>query len=222
MENNILKQIKGLIGDIYDSKENKVLTESKGRYSLLREDSQKLEAAILLANVLLNTAYFSLETRLAIKDPFSNCASVQNILREQYNKDFTTNKIYQAWYRDRKKFVDDFGDTFVVNITTYRDKDITEQVKKLKTLYDLGIGDGIYANCILQLKVNDYQYEVDEQEFERFLKIIRPYVKASIEDVNKSLNPDVLAYVRYLITHDNLSLLDRERLERFQKLMEKG
>lgn len=222
MENNVIKQLKGLIADVYDKKEEKVSDSCSGRYALLKEDSTREEAAILLAHVLLDTGYFSLTTRLAIISLYSTCQSVQNELRIKYNKDYTTNKIYQDWYRDKNKFISDFGDDFVVNLTTYKERDITEQCKKLRELYDSGIGDGIYDNCILPLKVNAYLYDVDDSEFDRFLKIIRPYVKVNIEDVKESLNSDVLAYVRYLVTHDNISETDRVRLEKFQKLMRKG
>lgn len=219
---NVFKQLKYLVADVYDANTGGIRDESSGKYRLLREDAERLEIAKLFVSMLLNSNYFRLETKVYLLDRDATAEQVLSILKNEYGFDISLNNLYQIWHRDRDKFCRDFGENFFVNLTTYKDRDISNYREMIyNNMVDLD-NSGIVKACSIDITSDKLVYELSEEEFTKFISKVRPYFKINMKKVRDSLNPDALAYLNYILTHEGINDIDRQRLEKLKKFSIKG
>lgn len=218
---NRFKQYKALISDVYDSSKMEVV-QPKGKYALLVEDPIRGEVARKFALLIKNTDFVRLETKLCLLDNFSTCESVINTLKREYGVEIKKSNLYQIWYRDRCKIIDKLGDTFMNDLVSLRDKDVTVYLSTLQELLAKKENMNIREQCILNLGCQEYAYTLEDEEFNGLLNTIRPYMKRVIHKVENGLSREGLAYLNHIMTHEDLKGIDLERYHRLVRLAYDG
>ena len=220
--NNIFKQLKALVYDVYDVENNVFRETPNGKYPLLNKDLNRWETAKLFVKLLLETDYFKKETSIYLLDPFSTNSRTLYILNKEYGSDLTSAALYQIWYRDREKFIKEFSDNFFVDLVIYEDVSVDKYREKLEQHIENIDNTSLLKECTLDLSCEEFKYEVTDEEFERFIQRIRPYINVNIDKTQESLENDMLAYINYITTHRSLTEVDRSRLKRLRKILING
>lgn len=229
MESNYLKQLKALISDVYDIESDKILYTSKGRYIQLLKDKDKLNLVRLFADLVINTDFVRLPTRLSLMDPYSNCGRVKDTLKKKYSIDMSSNQIYQIWYQDKIKLTGVIGNDFFNVLMGYSGKEeieveseLLKYKESLQSILDSRDGTSLYDRCMLNLETEEYAYSITDEQFEQFIKIIRPYIRLNFGKAQQSLNNEVLGYIKFICTRNTLSEIDSKRLQKLRKILENG
>ena len=81
--NNIFKQLKALVNDVYDADNKKFRETPNGKYALLKEDLNRFETAKLFVKLLLDTDYFKKETSIYLLNPFDTNSQTLHILNKE-------------------------------------------------------------------------------------------------------------------------------------------
>lgn len=218
---NRFKQYKALIADVYDAN-NREVVAPKGKYKLLVSDPLRAEIAKKFATLIKNTDFVRLETKLCLLDRYSTCDSVINTLKRDYNIEIKRNNLYTIWYRDRIKITDELGDTFMNDLVSLQSADVTGYLDTLDSLLAEKANINIQEQCILNISSTGYAYTLEDEEFNRLLNTIRPYMKRVIRKVEDGLSKDGLAYLNYLMSHEDLKGIDLERYRRLVSLAYDG
>lgn len=220
--NNIFKQLKFLIYDVYDNGEGEFRNTPSGRYDLLKQDNNRFEIAKLFVKLVKETDYFRKETVVYLMDPYINNNQALIMLEKLYGIKISQNTLYQIWHRDREKFVKEFSEHFFMDVTLYATAEVDHYREKLEQYLDNIDSTGLLGACKLNLSSEEFKYETTDEEFNEFIQKIRPYVDVNIKKTQESLNVDVLAYINYITTHKSLTELDIERLKKLRKILIKG
>lgn len=220
--NNIFKQLKALVNDVYDADNKKFRETPNGKYALLKEDLNRFETAKLFVKLLLDTDYFKKETSIYLLNPFATNSQTLHILNKEYGMDLTASALYQVWYRDREKFIKEFSENFFVDLVLYRDANIDKYREKLEQHIDNIDNTHLLKECIIDLGCEEFSYDVTDEEFEKFIQKIRPYINANINKTKESLDNNMLAYINYITTHRSLTDADSVRLKKLRKVLVNG
>jgi hypothetical protein len=217
---DLFRQLKALLSDVYNIEAGEFREQPKGIYELLLEDKDRLFLANAFAELVVNTDYFSDATReLMLTDAYT----AEDVSDSLYRKgiEIKTKAVYNWFYRDKKKFREDVGGSFFGDLVLYKDNDV-EQYKEIFDKLLTVDTEGLMASCALNIRSKEYKYEVSDEDFEKFIRKVRPYSKKIMDKVQKSLDKDVIAYIHYITTHEALGDIDKERLKKFQKMLMGG
>lgn len=220
--NNIFKQLKFLIYDVYDNEKEEFRDNPIGRYALLKDDLNRFEIAKLFVKLVKETDYFRKETVVYLMDPFSNNNQALDKIEKIYGIKVSPNTLYQIWYRDREKFIKEFSENFFMDITLYATSDVDKYREILERHIENIDNVSLLSACRLKLNCDEFRYETTDEEFDNFIQKIRPYIDINIKKVQESLDIELLAYINYITTHKSLTEIDTERLKKLRKILIKG
>lgn len=214
---NVFKQLRVIIEDCGESGD----TLNYTRYSSVNGDRQELLLNTLY--LLLNTGYMCSSTREYLRDrreTFETLASKYNKMAPA-GKDISVGGMRKRIWRDKEKFVTDFGESFVSNLLYKDDLDVEQYLAKTLKLIAYETQGGLLGNIELDLsnKQGILNEDITDEEFEEFISVVRPYIKAEKQRVQEGLNVNTLAYIEYITNHQSIADIDKDRLDRLGKLI---
>lgn len=192
----VLKQLRYIVADFYDEDGNKRETI---RYRFLNKNISS-EAISLLSEILgliMSHNYFSNVTRIYIKD--------RNITRSElasYLKMKETS-LNSKMYRDIKKFINDFGESCISDLSQSTSADLSKYTRKL---FELSNNEKEFYKCVdldLTKALGAYHTELDEERFNYVCTLLNVYTKAYKDRIVSSLTQEDLGYINYLFINSN-------------------
>lgn len=210
--------LKGILYDFY--KDKKIVEPAYVRITT-KLDDKRIETIKKLVELVMNTDFFNEETKLFIGDYRIDYSGVADALSIKYNKEVNKRTVASKINYMKTKFERTFGDRMLLDLVIYTREDITEYSQKISEELYKFISIDILDNIDLNFEeTNEIVTEVSEDDFSDFIDTIAPYTKKCKHIVEKSINKEVLAYIKHLSTNTSLSELDKERLKELKDLID--
>lgn len=217
--NNFFKQLKEVVTCFYRNGE--LLDKPVGSIAnKLDNDKELIDFFKQFVNLLVNTRMLCNETKIYITDMYITYKGVCDKLYEITGKEPNFSTVQTKTYADKVKILRYFGDSFLVDLIYYKDKNslgyLTEQLEKAYAKY----GNSNLLRLGLALKIPDSEEMKDslpDEQFKEFISIIAPYTKSQMQFIESNLDKDALAYCRYLL--NNTSLKSEEEFEKRELLI---
>lgn len=179
-----------------------------------------------LYTLLMDEGFTSKETRLYIFDPYITMSGVNNtinrLLQESKSwdgKEIPINNTYYKIQYDREKIDKAFGTTVATDIV-YKSGNssmIAEYNKRLAQLYakrnKTSVNGALRENLALELRTDLMCSSIEQEKFDTFVEVIKPYIKEQMQAIVESLDPDMIGYFNYLLYNPVLSGRDKIRLD---------
>lgn len=212
----VFKQLRVVIGDYYIDDIMLEVPRNYGRYTYI--DSKRYDFLCDLIFLVLKTDYTNDVTKVYLLNQYM---SIKGVLVE-YNKTHKPLKEHGAYtsiWRDKSKFIQDFGESIIFNLLNEKDLDISKKRERLSELLGEYSKTNLLDNINLNLENSDYVYNdsLSDERFNSFLEKIRPYIKRNIERVEKSIDNETKAYINYILNHQSINEVDKYRIETLYK-----
>lgn len=213
---DIVGQLRLVVKYGYDS-ETRELKRDIGHtpFMQLKDDKHKI-AFKKLCKLIVDTDYFKKPVRYYIMNIDASADYVAVAMKQLYGLDIKVNTLYQYIFRDKKRFIEDFGEDFVNDIGVYSG-DVARHIKKLDKY--INYFSDPRSLCSLDLTSSKFETELSDEEWDKFLSTIRPYGIRSMDKVNNKLPEKAVAYMNHLAEHKSLSVNDIARLNKYMRIM---
>lgn len=155
---------------------------------------------------------------------------VEDIEQDYYEEDCRQMQYYRGKMQyDNKKLRTYFRDQDMVErvqrfepYNTRKPYDLDIYKKELDTaIQDFKTNDSLIDNCIIDLQSDSVRGSVQDKEFDTFLKLLRPYSKRAVDNVNNSIPDKLKGYIQYLCNGNkgSLSDIDNKRYNMLKSLL---
>lgn len=214
---SVLKQLRSLVSDYYNGGNILDTPNNSYKYSTVDMDGEEIIKDVIY--LLMNTYYVGEVTKLYLSNPYTTYEGITVLYNKNKTKPIKTSSVRKMVWCDKEKFITDFGEDFIVNLLNGRDIDIEQYKLKLTDLLLSNSQSKLLNGVDLNLdnKDNIFNDTVSDEDFEEFLRLIRPYIKKNKRRAQESLDINVIAYINYIVSHQSLMDIDKERLERLSK-----
>lgn len=168
-----------------------------------------------ILSYLMNTKYVNNETMLYI----FNDITMKELNRalsesEDTDKNYGTCKVKITYGLNKiKEHLFPIINDLVNNTNT---QDIDDRLIEVFGAFNF---NSIANNLIIDLGKSQLTKELDEEKFKQFVSTIYPYTMNSVKRVIDSIPADCVGYFNYLIMSNNLSEIDKERLEKLKIIL---
>lgn len=202
----VLKQLRGIIADIYDEN-GEFRKDVTHRYI---SNAVSDEAIVLLKEVLsvvLNHTYFSKVTRVYVKDRTITRKELANSLN------MNMNTVNSQLYRDIKKFFNDFGEDCLVNLSQIKSTDLSVYRRKLFVLK--GTEESFYKSIDLDLTkaYGAFNVSLDSDRFKFICTLLNIYTESYKSRVVDMLSTNDLGYINYLFSKVDKTEEEKEQFD---------
>jgi hypothetical protein len=211
MEEKIIKQLKELIYEFVDESGN-IREEPKSKLWKGKLGEHQLNILKKLVFLVLNTRFFSLETKYYIKNRYITLKGVTEKMRED-NIEATNNTVRgRVWY-DKKRFTKLIGEKVLVDIIEYGSNLSLYEDKINSQLTKYSLMTKFRDSIALKLPAVGWVNSIEDEKFEEFLLCIAPYNKLHMRYVQENIPVDCVGYVEYILgsNEEGLSEKDLER-----------
>lgn len=206
------KQLRTVINDYYVDDVMLQVPRNYGRY--VNIDSERYDLLTDIIFLMLKTSYSGSATKIYLLNPFMNIKGIVHLYNTNNNKALTEQGVYTSIWRDKVKFIKDFGESIIVKLVYDRELDISVYKEKVAELLNEYSQSNLLNEISLNLEndKNIYNEELSDEEFNRFIELIRPYTKRNIKRVENSINESMIGYIHYILNHQSITDIDKDRI----------
>ena len=213
---SILRDIKELNWSLIDKNGNfrSVPIGILGKRNISKDRLEMLKSIVRLVK---DTNIVCKETKLYVSDRDIKIRGVNEEMNMGSSASIPYNTTSAKIGYDRMKLSKYLGESIVRDII-YKCDDyntLSGYMLKITNAYRKYCGDNIKIRdeIGLDLDRNIICSELSEEEFNKFIRVILPYLKSHMEEVSKSINKESIGYFNYLVSSPVLEGIDKERLE---------
>jgi len=216
------KRLRNMICDIKDNMEHIRELDGDYKFRIIRKDigENNLKCCLMLYELIIDTKFISLETKIYLSNRSMNYRNVSEELKFEYDITSSESNVASKIFYDKSKILKNLTETMIDELCASK-LDVSEKysdllVKAIKNNKYVSLVNGIALDIKLSDKVS---FDIDDKEFEKFLKVVEPYTMKKMREVENGINGDTLGYINYLMTSSNLTREDLDRLHKLQELV---
>lgn len=225
-ESSNFQMLRSLAPDLIDKNGNfrtiPIGTLKKRNLSETRLNLLKSIYTLIRAEGFLNE-----ESVIYIFDPYITASGINKQMNEANEekpnwdgKKIPLNTTHSRMSNDRKKLNTLFGGSIITDIV-YKSQNheaIAEYSRKVAEAYakqysKTGGNEELRDNLALNLSRDVMCSELSSDKFDRFIELIKPYIKEQMRTIAEEMDKDMVGYFNYLLYSPVLSDKDKTRLD---------
>lgn len=208
------KHLRKVVSDFYA--DGVVLEKSNGKYISNSLPYERVKVLRKLITLIMKTSFTDEYTKIYLSNEDYTYQKVTDILNEKYGKGLKVTQVKGKIWHNIRKVSNLLGAEALKLIINYRDNkvNIYEEIIDRELLKYRKV---LQSGVLIDIQTENFRTSLDEEEFKRFLEIIKPYTLRGVEQARKQLTNEMLEYVNYL--NVNLESLGQEDLKRYQAIM---
>lgn len=218
---NIGNHLKVLIRECTEN--NSILERPRWKEFKDPHDSDRDFLAIGLTKLVLDTLYFNKATRVFIEDFYIGKTEVYAKITDM-GIDIPYYTMQSRIRADLLKFVDDFGESIIMDIFENTSVGVGKYIKTLDRIEKVLDGkecalDDLGTLVIPQGRALSSDSTVDELAFKKFCDTVSVYTKDYVEAVERGLDKDVCWYARKLLIEGASNEAEERHLKMLKDLL---
>lgn len=239
----IMGMLKQVIYSMYDNNGN-LRVKFVGSLADIELSEGRIDLLKNITDLVLNTNIISEETKIYLKDRNIKVSQVNEIINERRKekkeaiekklgnsinydeyKEVSVNSTQSKITYDRQRLEKMLGSDILTNIIYQRAYNIEEyQIKVGKLLEKYKNIASLREELVLNLKEDCYNKEYNGDFKQDSIKLLKPYIKSEIEQVEKEINNnlDFVGYFNYLLSGVTCSTEEDKENRAFLRALLKG
>lgn len=199
MNSSYAALMKALISSIYDIDKQEIREEPLVGILKYKYSAESISYMQRIAQALMETDFINTETKLYLSDIDITYKDISEALTKNFNT------VKSSVFYHIKKISSELPKTLIFSLLARDDRSKYQLEKCISKFEKLARGDINAQNVMLldlSLRDGDEDFPIDDSEFDKFLELITPYCKKSIDRCNSKITPSMRRYYQYLLDTD--------------------